>query len=90
MREERKMKWQECGFAPWLFASESRAWIELLSPGDVRFQHGERVLGVLLPLLLERRRLRARFGLDVMNPALLKGRAERAWASRASTVSLNA
>jgi hypothetical protein len=47
--------------------------------GGVRFHHGERVRGLLVPLLVLRRRLRERPALDAMNSAL-KLRAERAWA----------
>jgi hypothetical protein len=78
-REPRELHWREQWTVPGLFASEHRFRIEPLPEGGVRFHHGEKVSGILVPLLLQRRRLRGKYAFDAMNIAL-KQRAERACA----------
>jgi hypothetical protein len=82
VREPRELRWLERWTMPGLFSSEHRFRIETLPEGGVRFHHGERVRGVMVPLLNRRRRLRGKPGFDAMNTAL-KQRAERAWANHA-------
>lgn len=82
VREPRELRWLERWTMPGLFSSEHRFQIETLPDGGVRFHHGERVRGFMVPLLNRRRRLRGQPGFDAMNTAL-KQRAERAWANHA-------
>jgi hypothetical protein len=76
-REPRELRWLDRWSVPGLFSSERRFRIESLPEGGVRFHHGEQAQGIMVPLLLNRRRLRGKAGLDAMNTAL-KQRAERA------------
>ncbi len=77
LREPREMDWVETWRWPGVYRSERRFRIETLPSGDVRFHHGERVDGMLAPLLGVRR-AGTQSELDAMNRAL-KQRAERAW-----------
>ena len=79
VREPRELRWLERWVVPGLFKSERRFRIESLPEGGVRFHHGEQAWGIMVPLLNQRRRLRAKPGFDAMNNAL-KQRAERACA----------
>jgi len=79
VRELRELRWLERWLVPGLFTSERRFRIESRPEGGVRFHHGEQAWGIMVPLLNQRRRLRAKPGFDAMNNAL-KQRAERACA----------
>lgn len=81
-REDREMTWLEWWTVPGLFASERRFRIDSLPHGGVRFHHDEQVRGIMVPLLVRRRRSRERAGFEAMNTAL-KLRAERARARQA-------
>jgi len=83
LRQGCEMTWLEWWSVPGVFLSERRFRIEPLPQGGVRFHHGEKVRGVMVPLLDGRRRTRQRAGFDAMNAAL-KLRAERACARQAA------
>jgi hypothetical protein len=85
-REPRELRWADRWTVPGMFSSERRFRIESLPEGGVRFHHGEQAQGILVPLLLQRHRLRGKAGLDAMNTAL-KQRAERACATIPATAS---
>jgi hypothetical protein len=84
VHEPRELRWRERWTLPGLFSSERRFRIEPLAAGGVRFHHGEKVTGIMVPLLAQRRRLRGESGFAAMNTAL-KARAERACTPRPAT-----
>jgi hypothetical protein len=81
LRAGHEMTWVEWWSVPGVFVSERRFRIEPLPLGGARFHHGEKVRGIMVPLMGARRRSRGRAGFEAMNAAL-KQRAERAWAQQ--------
>lgn len=70
VRPERICWLGRTGGVPWLLDGEHHFYLEQLDGGGVRFHHGERFRGVLVPFMKQMLEAQVRPGFEAMNRAL--------------------